>query len=193
MKSISKYCKDNNILLIEDASAGICDSKGKLGNGKYSDIILASTGSPKIINVGSGGFITTNKPEVFEKTKLTQKITKTNEIISAGIYTELNFTKDNLKKTMKGTKYLKDNLENVIHKDKRGVNVIIKDNNPKKLAYNLKKELIIDYNSFITKCPNYNRVKEKAVAIEIKNLEVTSLKKDNLDKIINSVEKFNNN
>lgn len=72
IKDISKYCKSNNIITIEDASAGIGDKKHALGNGKYSDIIIASTGSPKMINVGSGGFISTNNKEFFDRTSLPQ-------------------------------------------------------------------------------------------------------------------------
>ena len=71
-KSIAKYCKNNAITTIEDASAGIGDRKNRLG--RHSDIILASTGSPKIINVGSGGFITADNPEIFAKTSLPQKL-----------------------------------------------------------------------------------------------------------------------
>ena len=52
-KLIFKYCKDNGIATIQDASAGIGDEKGVLGNCKYSDIVIASTGQPKLINVGS--------------------------------------------------------------------------------------------------------------------------------------------
>ena len=42
----------------------------------------------------------------------------------------------------------------------------------------------------ITKCPNYNRLKEKAVAIEIKNLDISCLEKDNLDEIIEIIKKY---
>ena len=59
IKSISKYCKNNGILTIEDASAGIGDENGILGNCNHSNIVIASTGQPKIINVGMGGFIAT--------------------------------------------------------------------------------------------------------------------------------------
>ena len=52
--SISKYCKNNGILTIEDASAGIGDENGILGNCNHSNIVIASTGQPKIINVGMG-------------------------------------------------------------------------------------------------------------------------------------------
>lgn len=186
-KCISKYCKNNNITTIEDASAGIGDKKHNLGNGNYSDIILASTGSPKMINVGSGGFITTNNEEFFDKTKLPQKLSKTNEIICSGIDSELDLVEENLELTLNATEHLKNNISNVIHKDKRGVNVIISHDNAKEISWNLKKSLPIDKSGFITTCPNYNRVKQKAIAIEIKNLSYECLKKDYLDKIIDEV------
>ena len=188
VKAISKYCKNNQITTIEDASAGIGDKQHKLGNGNFSDIIIASTGSPKMINVGSGGFITTNNNEIFNKTSLPQKLSKTNEIICSGIDNELNNVESNLEVTLNATKYLKNNIDNTIHTNKRGVNVIISHDNPKELSWNLKKKLSIDKSGFITTCPNYNRVKQKAIAIEIKNLSYECLKKEYLDKIISEVK-----
>ncbi len=188
-KKISQYCKNNDIITIEDASAGIGDKNHKLGNGSYSDIILASTGSPKMINVGSGGFITTNNEEFFNKTKLPQKLSKTNEIICSGIDSELDSVEKNLELTLNATKHLKNNIPHAIHNDKRGVNVIIMHDNAKEISWNLKKSLTIDKSGFITTCPNYNRIKQKAIAIEIKNLSYECLKKEYLDKI---VDKINN-
>ncbi|MDL2271237.1 DegT/DnrJ/EryC1/StrS family aminotransferase, partial [Methanobrevibacter sp. OttesenSCG-928-I08] len=164
IKAISRYCHDLDITLIEDASGGICDNKHKLGNGNYSDIIIGSTGSPKLVNVGNGGFITFNNPELLDKIKIPHKICKCDDITSCGIATELDFAEDNFKKITEACKYLKNNLYDVIHPDKRGLNVIIKSDVPKELTWDLKKELPLDYKSFFTKCPNYNRVKEKAVA-----------------------------
>ena len=187
-KAISKYCKDNQITTIEDASAGIGDEKNLLGNGKYSDIIIASTGSPKLINVGSGGFITTNDEEIFKKTKLPQKLSKTNEIICSGIDSELDNVKKNLKVSLNATNYLKKHVDNTIHPHKRGVNVIIPHDDAKKISWNLKNALSIDKSGFITTCPNYNRVKTKAIAIEIKNLDYRCLKKEYLNKIIEETE-----
>lgn len=186
-KSISKYCKSNGIISIEDASAGIGDEKQELGNGKLSDIIIASTGSPKIINVGSGGFISSNNQEVFENTKLPQKLSKTNEIICSGIDKELDFVKSNLSQTINATKVLKKHVNNTFHASKRGVNVIIQHDKPKDIIWKVKKELPINHHNFITKCPNYNRLKEKGIVIEVKNLDYSSLKKENLDKIIEVV------
>ena len=80
----------------------------------------------------------------------------------------------------------------MIHPGKRGLNVIIKDSNPKELSWKLKQELKINKSGFITRCPNYNRIKEKAVAIEIKNLDYNCLTKEKLDYIIETAEKYRN-
>lgn len=186
-KHISKYCKNNSIITIEDASAGLGDKKGLLGNGKYSDIIIASTGSPKIINVGSGGIISTGNGEILEKTKLPQKLSKTSQIVCSGICCEVENVGKKLELTLNATQHLKNNIEEVLHADKRGVNVIIPNSNAKEISWNLKKSLPIDKSGFITTCPNYNRVKQKAVCVEIKNLSYDCLEKEHLNKIIDEI------
>ena len=185
VKSICRYCKDNNILTIEDASAGIGDKENRLG--KNSDIILASTGSPKMINVGSGGFISTNDEEVFKKTALPQKLSKTSQIVCSGIDNELNRVKDNLEVSLNATDYVKKHIPDSIHARKRGLNVIIPNENAKSICWELKKSLVTDKSGFITTCPNYNRVKQKAICVEIKNLDYQCLNKENLDMIIDEV------
>lgn len=184
-KSISKYCRNNGIISIEDASAGIGDSENRLG--KHSDIILASTGSPKIINVGSGGFIAGND-EIFKNTSMPQKLSKASEIICGGMDCELDNAEENLQLTLDATDYMKKHLTNTLHPDKRGINVIIPHEDAKSVGWNLKQNLKTDKSGFITTCPNYNRVKAKAIAIEIKNLDYRCLEKENLDKIIEEIE-----
>ena len=189
IKEISEFCRENNILLVEDASGAISDSKKILANGEYSDIIIGSTGSPKIINVGYGGFISTNDNSVFDKSKLILKTAKINDMIASGIATEIDSAEDNLNKTIQACEYLKNNLDDVIHPDKRGINVIIKSDD-KSLSFNLRNNLKLDSSGMVTKCPNYNRLKEKGVAIEIKNLDISCLEKENLDYIIETINKF---
>ncbi len=186
-EGISRYCRENNIITIEDASAGIGDRKNRLGNGNYSDIIIASTGSPKIINVGSGGFISTNDGEIFKKTSVPQKLSKTSQIVCSGICSELENVGEKLELSLNATEYLKNNIDGTIHANRRGVNVIIPHENAKEIGWNLKKSLPIDKSGFITTCPNYNRVKQKAIAVEIKNLDYTCLTKENLDLIIEEI------
>ena len=185
-KSISKYCRNNGIISIEDASAGIGDSENRLG--KHSDIILASTGSPKIINVGSGGFIAGNDEEIFKNTSMPQKLSKASEIICGGMDCELDNAEENLQLTLDATDYIKKHLTNTLHPGKRGINIIIPHEDAKSVGWNLKQNLKTDKSGFITTCPNYNRVKAKAIAIEIKNLDYRCLEKENLDKIIKEIE-----
>lgn len=185
-KAIAKYCRNNNITTIEDASAGIGDKENRLG--KYSDIILASTGSPKIINVGHGGLIAADNPEIFKETSMPQKLSKTSEIICSGIDSELENVGKKLDVTVNATNYLKKHISNTLHADKRGINVIIPHNDAKSISWNLKKTLTTDKSGFITTCPNYNRVKQKAIAVEIKNLDYSCLEKEYLDKIIEEIE-----
>ena len=186
-KSISKYCKNNGITTIEDASAGIGDKQKLLGNGNLSDIIIASTGSPKIINVGNGGFISTSNSEIFSKTLIPQKLSKTSKIVCGGIDCELENVSEKLELSLNATKHVKNNIKNTLHANKRGLNVIIPHQNAKEIGWNLKKSLQIDKSGFITTCPNYNRVKQKAIAVEIKNLSYDCLKEEYLDKIIGEV------
>ena len=189
ISEISKICKDYNIVLIEDASGSIGDLQGGLSDGNLSDIIVCSTGSPKILNVQDGGFISTNDQSIFTENKILINSFKSNEITASGIATELSYASQNLENLIKATSYIKSNLDNVVHSDKRGINIILKSDN-KDLAYTLKKELQLDKHSMITKCPNYNRLKIKGVAIEIKNLDYSELNKENLDNIIEIISKY---
>ena len=195
LKSICDFAHEKNILVVEDASGAIGDYENKLANGSYSDIIIASTGSPKIVNVEDGGFITSNDDKLFDKSNLLLKTNKASNITACGIYNELDFAKENLKKTVDACLYLKESIEdktnfNVFHKDKRGINVIIESEDPKSLSYKLRQEFVLESHGMITKCPNYNRLKEKAVAIEIKNLDISCLEKDNLEEIVAILKKY---
>ena len=185
IKSITKYCKNNDILTIEDASAGIGDSEKRLGCD--SDIILASTGSPKMINVGSGGFIATDNEEIFRTTTLPQKLSKTNEIICSGIDSEIDNVGKNLELSLNATEHVKKHIPNTLHADKRGINVIIPHDNAKAICWELKKTLTTDKSGMITTCPNYNRIKQKAICLEIKNLDYDCLEKEKLNIIIDEV------
>ena len=165
IRSICRYCENRNITTIEDASAGIGDNKNNLG--KNSDIILASTGSPKMINVGSGGFISTDDEEVFKKTALPQKLSKTSQIVCSGIDNELNQVKDNLEVSLNATDYVKKHIPDAIHEDKRGLNVIIPNDDAKSICWDLKKTLSTDKSGFITTCPKGNMCGNKESGLQM--------------------------
>ncbi len=163
MEEIAKICKEKKCLLIEDACSSIGDSK--LCNGQISDIIVGSFGRWKPINLGYGGFISTNKREYFENAKEPLSLIKVHNSIYTELIPYLNTRR--LYKIMRLAEHVKKDLAKyeIFHKDKRGLNVVTEYKNEiiryceeKKYPYVL--------------CPTYIRVNEKAISIELKRLEV---------------------
>jgi len=191
MKSISKYCRDNGILLVEDVSGSIGDTHEHLCNGFYSDVIVGSTGEPKIVNVGNGGFISTSIPNFFKDSNILLKSFKCDKITCVGIYNELNFAKSNFVNTVNACNILKKGINNVMHPDKRGINVIFQNDNAKELSWKLRDSFDVEGRGIITRCPNYNRLKIKGIALEVKNLDVKCLTKNNLKSIIDIINNIN--
>ncbi len=163
MEEIAKICKEKKCLLIEDACGSIGDNK--LCNGQISDIIVGSFGRWKPINLGYGGFISTNKKEYFENAKEPLSLIKVHNSIYKELVPYLNTRR--LYKIMKLAEKVKKELAKyeIFHRDKRGLNVITEY-----------KDEIIKYCEErrypYVLCPTYIRVNEKAISIELKRLEV---------------------
>lgn len=163
LRKIANACKKAGCLVIEDASGAVGDRK--LCNGKHSDIIVASFGRWKPIEVGYGGFISVKKKEYFDNVKEAISMVK----VHPDLYKNLNplLRKNKLKKLMqlqeKVKKELKKRKQEVLHYDKRGVNVVAKFS-PEVLEYCQEK----GFQHIL--CPHYIRVNEKAISIELKRL-----------------------
>ena len=188
VKELFEVCDDKGVILVEDASGGIGDKEKNLGNGEYAHVIVASTGSPKIVNVGSGGFISTNHNELFKKSKFILKTLKANPVTCAGISEEIKHASQILSKTIEACDIFKKGFESAVHADKRGISVALKVDNPKKIGYLLRQKLKADGRTIVTVCPRYERVMIGAVCLEIKNLDVQCLENDNLNEIVQIVK-----
>lgn len=188
LKELFDICNEKGVLLIEDASGSIGDSTKKLGNGHHAHIVMASTGSPKIVNVGNGGFISTDINEIFQKSGFLLKALKIDPITAAGISVEANNASSNLMKTLDACDYLKKNIPLTYHTDKRGINVIIASIDPKAHSRILREKINAEGRSIITNCPLYDRIMEKAICLEIKNLDTSCLNKGNLKEIRDVVQ-----
>ncbi len=158
MKEIYNICKKKKCLVINDVSGSIGLEISKIG-----DIILGSFGKWKVIELGYGGFIASNENlNIKEDFK--------------GDYKKLNEQLKNIKKRWKGfdrlNKKVKNNLKehDIIHKSKRGINVVVRFHNKKE------KEEIIKYcesnNYEYTLCPRYIRVNCDAISIELKRKDL---------------------
>lgn len=187
IKKLYKICDKHDILLVEDSSGSIGDPKRKLCNASHSHIIVASTGSPKIVNVGNGGFISTNDKKILKQYLI--RMIRADPITCAGMIEELKRAPDVFDKVVNAVAYLKKNIDNVFHKNKRGVNIILPSDNPKKDRFKIKKHINIEKNIIVT-CPRYERINKKAISIEIKNIEPKCLSKENLDKILDLLSKL---
>ena len=67
---IRTLCKKNNIRLLEDNSEALGAKVNGLSTGSIGDISISSLRSEKMIGVGEGGFIGTNKINLFNKAYL---------------------------------------------------------------------------------------------------------------------------
>jgi hypothetical protein len=189
LREIFDVCDEEGVMLVEDASGALGDEKGRLANGSHSHIILASTGSPKIVNVGNGGFISSNNRDIFEN-KYIFKTLRADPITCSGISQETINAKSVLSKTISSCHYLKNELENVLHPDKRGINVIIKTDESKKIARELRSQLKVHGGGMISNCPRYDRVLDNAVALEIKNLDIRCLTHENLELMVEIIREL---
>ncbi len=186
MKEISKICKKFGVIIIEDASGAIGDEK--LANGRYSDIIVCSTGEPKILNLYSGGFISSN----FDIPREFARLFKISPIVCAGIIEELKHAKQIIATLAEYSHMIKLRIDTSLHKDRRGLCVGFRTKNPKKVFYKLmnlgfKTDL---GSSLFTICPNYNRFLEKGLVLELKKLDISKIKKEDIEgmgEIINEV------
>lgn len=185
IKELYKVCEDNGVLLVEDASGSIGDPEKRLANGKHAHVIIASTGTPKTVNIGSGGFITTDDKKLLDNSNYILKSLKADPVTCAGITEEIKKASEIVSSTMKSCEILKEKLKElqICHRNKRGINVCISNDNPKKTGYNLRQSLKVDGGGIVTVCPRYDRIKEKAVCIELKNLDIECLNTNNLIQI----------
>lgn len=189
LKEILKLCDIHEVILIVDISGSVGDEKIT----KYGDIQVSSTGSPKIINIENGGFINNITGKIVLNKHLLKTL-KADNITCAGITNEITKAHEIEEKTEKTNQYLKNILKesleeypqyNIIHPKHVGLNTMItaeSKSKAKRLAYNIRQRIDVDKN-IITTGPQYNRVKKACVIIEVKNLDVNCLTRENMDKL----------
>lgn len=66
IKEIIKICKENNIVLIEDAAHAHGASRGEFVAGNIGDLACFSFFPTKVMTTGEGGMITTNNDKLFD-------------------------------------------------------------------------------------------------------------------------------
>lgn len=158
MHEIAKICAAKSCLLINDASGSIGTEIGSIG-----DIILGSFGKDKPVNLHYGGFIAFDEDYDLEGEFDPGKLAALAEELDRMFAKQLRWDSMHWKIISD----LKD--FDVIHRDKPGINVVVKfsDEEEKKKILAYCEENKLPY----TICPRYIRVNCDAVSIEVKRLQ----------------------
>ncbi|NOZ76788.1 MAG: DegT/DnrJ/EryC1/StrS aminotransferase family protein [Euryarchaeota archaeon] len=176
MREISRVCAEYGVLLIEDASGSVGDRV--LADGRYSDIILGSTGSPKIINAGRGGFITCDDEELAGRWRLLARACRADPGVVEGIGAGLETAAQRVERLLEFSRMLKEELPGVVHPDRRGICVGIETGtSPRRLTRCAHRAgLVTDTGrGFLTTCPRYERFNRRGVVVELKKLDVLQM------------------
>jgi len=171
MEEIYQICQSNDCLVVMDVAGGIGT---KLCDGRYADIVIGSFGRWKPINAYVGGFVSTNKTDLYERMKSSFKLLDGEDNFQA-ILEKINGLDRRIEYLLERRKKVIADLEKqglgdkIINKDHLGFVVVVDYDNEQE------KEKLINYcdgsKLEYTKCPRYIRINKKAISIEIKKLE----------------------
>ncbi|MEA1994333.1 MAG: hypothetical protein U9N35_08090 [Euryarchaeota archaeon] len=158
VEKIVSHCKKNNILSVEDISAGV--SHPSFGKG---DIIVCSTGSPKLLECKWGGFAayrSGNESELFKYMVIPQGYKKKLKM-------QIDGAESKLRRLLRYSKILKDFDFDVLFESFEGPSVFIRTDIPKKIVKKLNKEVRPDVGySLFSRCPRFDRVQKAGFVIE---------------------------
>lgn len=177
MKAIRELCEDSGILIVEDISGVI----GSSYPGEFADIVVGSTGSMKIANTISGGFIATDDPDIFSKLKNPLTASKCNPVTMAGMLEEIKLAKNIYPTIKKLCSDLKNSLDidAIVHPNEEGIIIgfeLKKDKiSPEKVAHTARKlNMITDLNSpLIMTGPRYDRLNLPSFTVELKKIDIS--------------------
>jgi len=173
LEAIAKVCKENNILIIEDASGALTHQT--LCNGNLSDIIIGSFGKWKIADVGYGGFFSAKEGIITNEIKKSEIFSLIKEInMDYGLlFQKLQSAPQRLQFLINKTKDIKARCKKehftMIHEDAEGLSIFVKyktEEEKQQIIVFCKKQKL-EYKE----CPLYIKVLEKAISIEVKRLK----------------------
>lgn len=164
IKEIYEICHNHQCLVIADVSGSIGTA---LCDGRYADILIGSFGRWKIVDAGTGGFISCEEQNIFLKLAITPVF---DEEILEVITEKLRTMPQRITSLQQKRKKIISALQdmNVIFPADPGLVVLIKYATP------AEKERIINYcqqeKLEWTECPRYIRINSAAISIEVKRL-----------------------
>jgi hypothetical protein len=179
VNEICSHCQKNNILPIEDISSGF--SYPPFGKG---EIVVCSTGTPKILECGWGGFAAYRNgtpSEVFRYMSVPEGYREQ-------LKREVENAEEKVQRVLNYSKILKEFSFESFFRDKAGLSVFVRTDRPKKFLKVLNKKITPDIGrSLFTQCPRFDRVLEKGFVIE--TIKVWKRDEDEIREIGRTIEK----
>jgi len=167
MEVIQQQCKGQT-MVIADVSGSIGDA---MCDGRYADILVGSFSAWKPVNIGYGGFLSVKEKSLLDGGKEILSLHKVCPLLEKELVKKIENLPKRYTLFSHHVKKIKHAFQkyNIIHPEKKGVNVVMGYGNEKE------KEEITAYckkNAYqFTFCPRYIRVMKPAISIEVKRLE----------------------
>ncbi len=178
LREIHELCRGHGVLLIEDASSALGDRR--LGKAENADVVICSTGDPKVVNLSSGGFLATSDTEFFERATPVLRACRLSGVVAAAMVEELTLAPEVVERLLRFASLVKARLPDVVHRKRRGVCVGVLHPEPGKVALLAKQRgLRTDLGrSLLTLCPNRDRFLKHGFCVELKKLDVLSITRE---------------
>lgn len=186
-REICKELLDKRIISIEDISGGFSDKE--FG---WADVIYCSTGRPKILECEYGGFVGISPDINLEESEKLLRLSKLPENYYLKLKGEIENSEKKLLLIREMSDIFKKSSLDVPYQDSKSISVFVRHDNPNKFVELLNREIKpIIGRSLFTKCPRYDRIKEKGFVIE--TIKLYGMKKDEVKEVSEKIEKLSSN
>lgn len=178
-------CQETNrmgIVSIEDISGTFPDK-----DFGWADIIYCSTGSPKILECGYGGFVGISTEINLKESEKVLSFSHLPTSYYEKLYTEVENSNTKLNEIRDIVKIFYQSSLNIPYRDSKSLSIFVKYENPNKLLERLNRIIRPKSGkSLFTKCPRYDRVKENGFVIEA--IKLYGMKTEEIKEISEKVE-----
>ncbi|NYT13104.1 MAG: hypothetical protein GKC01_01180 [Candidatus Methanofastidiosa archaeon] len=183
-KKICEELMNQGIISIEDISGVFSDK-----DFGWADIVYCSTGSPKILECGYGGFVGVSSDIDLEESEKVMALSKMPESYFLKLIGEVENSKEKLDALRDMAQIFHKSSLDIPYNDPKSFSIFVRNENPNKTLEALNKEIKPKSGkSLFTKCPRYDRTKEKGFVIE--TIKLYGMEKNEIKELCEKIEKF---
>ena len=183
-REICRELMNKGIVSIEDIS-GVFPDK----DFGWADVICCSTGSPKILECGYGGFVGISSDINLEESEKILSFSKLPESYFLKLNNEIENAQEKLYTLRNMSQIFQKSSLDIPYKESKSISVFVRDENPTKSLEILNKKITPKTGkSLFTKCPRYDRTKERGFVIE--TIKLYGMEMEEVKEISEKIEKL---